>query len=92
MRTADHPGNLRPLVGNEPFVLVTSAAHMPRAVRTFHRAGLDPIPYPVDFHILGDYRWEDWLPNTDNLVTLERALKEYLGLAFYAIRGSPSVP
>ena len=91
-RTTEHPRNLRPLIGNEPFILVTSAAHMPRAVRTFHQAGLDPIPYPVDFHILGDYRWEDWLPNTDNLVTVERALKEYLGLVYYAIRGSPSVP
>ncbi len=92
MRTADHPGNLRPLVGSEPFILVTSAAHMPRAVRTFRRAGLNPIPYPVDFRVLGDYGWEDWLPNTENLVTEEGALKEYLGLVYYTIRGSPSVP
>lgn len=91
-RTTEHPRNLRPLVGNEPFILVTSAAHMPRAVRTFDRAGLDPIPYPVDFQVFGDYGWEDWLPNTDSLVTVEIALKEYLGLAYYATRGSPSVP
>ncbi len=90
-RTAEHPGNLRPLVGNEPFVLVTSAAHMPRAVRTFDRAGLDPIPYPADFQVFGDYRWDDWLPNTGSLVTIEIGLKEYLGLAYYALRGSPTI-
>ncbi len=58
----------------------------------FAGAGLDPIPYPVDFQVFGDYRWEDWLPTTDNLVTEEGALKEYLGLLYYAIRGSPPVP
>jgi uncharacterized SAM-binding protein YcdF (DUF218 family) len=86
-RTADHPRNVRPLVGNERFALVTSASHMPRAVRTFRRAGLHPIPYPVDFQASGDYGWDDWLPNADNLVSVEGALKEYLGLAFYAVRG-----
>ncbi len=36
------------LVGAEPFLLVTSANHMPRAVRLLERAGAHPIPAPTD--------------------------------------------
>jgi uncharacterized SAM-binding protein YcdF (DUF218 family) len=86
-RTAEHPQNVRPLLGGEPFALVTSASHMPRAVRTFHNAGLDGIPYPTNFHTRGEYLWDDWLPDLDNLGTVQTAVKEYLGLAFYAFRG-----
>lgn len=85
-RTADHPGNIRPLVGNDPFVLVTSASHMPRTMRTFRNAGLEAIPYPTEFQVFGDYGWDDWLPNADNLVTVQTAAKEYLGLVYYAVR------
>lgn len=86
-RTADHPANLGPLLGRESFVLVTSAVHMPRALSAFRRAGLSPIPYPVEFQVLGNYRWDDWVPSGGNLETVDIALKEYLAGAFYASRG-----
>lgn len=34
---------------NEAWLLVTSAAHMPRAVGSFRRAGWPVVPYPVDY-------------------------------------------
>lgn len=64
------------------FVLVTSAAHMPRAMRHFQRAGLDPIPAPTQ-HLTGRSRRDrlaSWLPSSGNLGKTERAWHEYLGL------------
>lgn len=86
-RTADHPANVGPLVGHDPFVLVTSAVHMPRALRAFRRAGLSPIPHAVEFQVHGDYRWDDWVPSGGNLETVDIALKEYLAGVLYAARG-----
>ena len=63
-------------------VLVTSAAHMPRAMRHFQAVGLDPIPAPTQ-HLAGratGRRLSDWLPSASNLRKTESALHEYLGL------------
>jgi uncharacterized SAM-binding protein YcdF (DUF218 family) len=70
------------LAEGERFLLVTSAAHMRRAVRHFERAGLDPIPAPTDF-TTGTrpvYTLSYWLPSAQNLRKTERAIHEYLGL------------
>ena len=37
------------LGGGSPLILVTSAAHMPRAMRHFQAVGLDPIPAPTQY-------------------------------------------
>ena len=63
-------------------VLVTSAAHMPRAMLHFQAVGLDPIPAPTQ-HLAGrasGRRLSDWLPSASNLRKTESALHEYLGL------------
>lgn len=86
--TAEHPRNVKSWVGSEPFLLVTSAIHMPRAMRTFKRAGLNPIPYPVDFlSVGGDYGWMDWMPSTENMWKLGAAVREYAALGFYTVMG-----
>ncbi len=86
--TAEHPSNVKSFVKNGPFLLVTSAVHMPRAVRSFKRAGLNPIPYPVDFLSLGGgYGWGDLIPSVENLWKLNVALREYLALGFYGVIG-----
>lgn len=36
------------LIGNEPFILVTSASHMKRALKFFNTEGLYPIPAPTN--------------------------------------------
>jgi len=86
--TAEHPENVRPLFIKERFILVTSAVHMPRAIRAFKRARLDPIPYPVDFLVIGgDYGWMDLIPSVENLWKMNVALREYMALVFYTLAG-----
>jgi uncharacterized SAM-binding protein YcdF (DUF218 family) len=78
---------IRGLLGGVPFVLVTSAYHMPRAMRLMQRIGLHPIPAPTA-QLAGIPAVEAWarvLPNARGLRETERALHEYLGLAALAL-------
>ncbi len=70
-------------------VLVTHAMHMPRAVRSFRRHGLTPIPAPTYFHSAPDHRpaWFALLPSGSALLASGMACYEILGLAWYAISG-----
>jgi uncharacterized SAM-binding protein YcdF (DUF218 family) len=81
--TAEHPANVKPLLRKEPFVLVTSALHMPRSMRSFHRAGMNPVPYPVDFLVQGNYGWKDWIPSMESWWKLNAGLREYLATLLY---------
>lgn len=74
----------------EVWVLVTSAAHMPRAVGVFCQAGWPVIPYPVDHRtVRGHSRWIDY-GLSGNLDTLNMGIKEWLGLASYYLMGRTS--
>ena len=48
--TADQAEIIAKMIGKEKFILVTSAAHMPRSMALFKKRGLQPIPAPTDFH------------------------------------------
>jgi uncharacterized SAM-binding protein YcdF (DUF218 family) len=67
-------------IGSAPFLLVTSAYHMPRAMWLMTRAGTSPFPAPTG-HMGGTASWRDWLPGAGGLGKTERALHEYIGLA-----------
>jgi uncharacterized SAM-binding protein YcdF (DUF218 family) len=70
-------------------VLVTSAYHMKRAVRTFERIGLNVTPFPSDFFVPteSDLIWKSWLPTAESLWVSKRALHEYVGLVYYRLAG-----
>ncbi|WP_274520324.1 ElyC/SanA/YdcF family protein [Ectothiorhodospira sp. 9100] len=70
------------LAPGERFLLVTSASHMPRSVRHFQRAGLEPIPAPTRFKTgnRSGSMLAFWLPSAQHLRKTERALYEYMGL------------
>jgi uncharacterized SAM-binding protein YcdF (DUF218 family) len=69
----------------ETWLLVTSAAHMPRAVGCFRHIGWDVIPYPVDFRTEDSPRPEFLL--SGHLALLDLAAKEWVGLAAYRLLG-----
>jgi uncharacterized SAM-binding protein YcdF (DUF218 family) len=86
--------------GISEIILVTSATHMPRSVRLFERQGLRVIPAPTDFQVtqadwnyftqpdLGTLREAlNLLPDAEALAYTSRALKEYIGMIVYALRG-----
>ncbi|HWV57807.1 MAG TPA: ElyC/SanA/YdcF family protein [Longimicrobiales bacterium] len=68
-------------IGSTPFVLVTSASHMPRALALFRAQGTNPIPAPTDFGSTPQItlRPEAFLPTSSGLRNSERAVKEYVG-------------
>ncbi len=80
--TVEEIAALAPLVGTDPFLLVTSAAHMPRALAACQSQGLRPLPAPTDFQATGgDGVWTpgDIYPSGAALHQSERAAYEYLG-------------
>ncbi len=72
--------------GWHTLLLVTSAAHMPRALGCFHAAGLSPDALPVDFRA-GDGRGESWLPRALALDMSTNALRELAGRLVYRVAG-----
>jgi uncharacterized SAM-binding protein YcdF (DUF218 family) len=79
-------------------ILVTSAQHMPRSVALFESQGIQVIPAPCDYSVTFDDwnalmhpNWQTFLinlvPSDSNLRATSGALKEYLGMAVYALAG-----
>jgi uncharacterized SAM-binding protein YcdF (DUF218 family) len=78
-------------------LLVTSAMHMTRSLLIFQRQGIKVIAAPTDFQItqqeieVSQRNWQavalDFLPDTYYLHQSTKALKEYIGLIIYRLRG-----
>lgn len=80
------------LKGREPFLLVTSASHMPRSVALAHAAGLNPLPAPTDFLVKRTGAVPhpgEFFPSAAAMHRSERAVYEYLGLIWTKIREVP---
>ena len=87
--TKDEARFIKPMVGKEPFVLVTTASHIPRSMALFRKLGMNPIPSPIghrvsEGQILSPY---SFFPGTGNLEKTELAIHEYLGLTWAKLRG-----
>ena len=87
--TKDEAMFIKPVVGNEPFVLVTTASHIPRSMALFKKLGMNPIPSPIG-HIIKDGQGlslYSFFPSTGNLGIAELAIHEYLGITWAKLRG-----
>jgi len=72
---------------DEVWVLVTSAAHMPRAVGAFRTAGWNVMPYPVDFRTTGVIRMP-WPPAVgEALYNFDCVVREWMSLIAYRLLG-----
>jgi uncharacterized SAM-binding protein YcdF (DUF218 family) len=70
------------------WILVTSAAHMPRAIAVFRAAGFPIEAYPVDYRTRGRNdaaRLHDSLP--EGLEMTDQAIHEWAGLVIYRLTG-----
>ena len=84
--------------GISEIILVTSAMHMPRSVALFEKQGFEVIPAPADYNLTQsdwEHLWEpnlttqlfNLLPSVENVGDTTIALKEYLGILAYRLRG-----
>lgn len=88
---------LEPL-GIKKIILVTSAAHMPRAVALFEHQGFEVIPAPTDYAVT-EANWAQLfdsslaskvislVPNVENISMTTSTMKEYFGVWMYHLRG-----
>lgn len=98
--TYENAVNVRKILverGIRQVLLVTSAIHMPRSLLIFKRQGIAAIPAPTDF-LISNHELQQLqnspqskliylLPGADNLDMFTHALKEYVGLVVYRLRG-----
>lgn len=96
--TAENAAFSKALVNPKPgerWLLVTSAAHMPRAMGAFRKAGFPVEAYPVDWQTFPSADpWWRWLrPSLSPMrgwAALNDAAKEWVGLLAYWLAGHTS--
>ncbi len=71
---------------NQNWLLITSAAHMPRAMAVAQHAGWEMIPYPVDY-VSGGWTGLSGGNLRYNLERIDKAVQEYIGLIVYRLSG-----
>jgi uncharacterized SAM-binding protein YcdF (DUF218 family) len=75
------------LLGDKPFILVTSASHMRRAMRFFKHEGLQPIPAPTNHLASIQYpNYTDFF-SSDALEKSHIVFHEILGMVWQKVKG-----
>jgi len=74
----------------KPWLLITSALHMPRASRVFCHGGWNIQPYPVDYNTRKERVWNTISP-LHNFQYLTQATKEIVGIVAYGVTGKLSM-
>ncbi|AFZ30544.1 YdcF family protein [Gloeocapsa sp. BRSZ] len=99
LNTYENAVNVKKILRSRQFnqvLLVTSAMHMPRSLAIFNKLKISAIPAPTDFLASGDMQYIsnsseaallNLLPEAERLYQSTRALKEYVGLVVYRLRG-----
>lgn len=80
--TEDQSLLLKKFLDTKPFILITSAFHMRRALYLFKKQGMQPIPAPADFQVKAKNGIApcDFFPSPESLGRVQRFLKEILAL------------
>ena len=68
----------------QPWLLVTSAWHMPRSMAEFQAVGCNVTAYPVDFRTGEETSWTDYAM-ASSLMAWQTALHELLGMFVYGL-------
>lgn len=89
----DEINAFKTLAGTNQVYLVSNGFHLPRAMRLARRHDLRAIPSPCSFEISDQnepFSPDQLFPGAGNLANSERAIYEYLGLAFEKLKGVPT--
>lgn len=85
--TEDEARLVARLVGDRPFGLVTTAFHMPRAIKWFRGFGLNPIPCPCEFKTHAPPPFYQWFfPGVGSLRDSTCAVHELAGASWQSIK------
>lgn len=88
--TKDQARLVKKMIGCDRLILITSAAHMPRAMALFKKLDMQPVPAPTDHLYNKDpagRSFSDYFPNAKAALKSRIAFHEYLGLVWAKIRG-----
>ncbi len=79
---------LQPLLGDKPFLLVTSAYHMPRAMYLFESVRMHPIAAPAGYYLRpsGSVLSPNLVISPKNMLKMDTAIHEYLGMWWERIK------
>jgi uncharacterized SAM-binding protein YcdF (DUF218 family) len=71
-----------------PFLLITSAFHMPRATLLFNKTGVPVDPFPCNYTAgRGNFMFTDLIPTPSTLLGWETYLKETVAYYWYKYKG-----
>jgi len=85
--TYENLANLQDQLVDKPFILVTSATHLPRSMSVAEKLGLKAIPQPADFVSSEIVGLRSFLPSTQAVQHWHVILHEFVGLLYYKLRG-----
>jgi uncharacterized SAM-binding protein YcdF (DUF218 family) len=86
--TAEEVDAVSRTIRDERFVLVTSASHMPRAMRLCRDKGMSPVAAPTGYQVVrGEFGTLDALPSPNNLGKAQTGFREFLASAWNRIAG-----
>ena len=75
------------LLDNPKIILVTSAFHMPRAQLVFKAAGINVIPFPVDFRIGAQkITFMNFIPSAGSFASTSFFVREMIGRTYYDLK------
>jgi uncharacterized SAM-binding protein YcdF (DUF218 family) len=87
--TKDQASFIHNIIGNDKFILVTSASHMARSMALFQSKGMNPIPAPTGYQVKKIQKISPsmYFPSSKAIDKMERLVYEYLGTAWAKLRG-----
>ncbi len=90
--TAENASNTKHILDSlqlkPPYLLVTSAYHMPRASLVFRNAGVNVVPFPCNYTDgRGEIELADFIPRPSVLMGWDTYLKETFGYWWYRVKG-----
>ncbi|EFJ3306123.1 envelope biogenesis factor ElyC [Escherichia coli] len=92
--TEEEAAAVKQAIGDAPFLLVTSASHLPRAMIFFQQEGLNPLPAPANQLAIDSplNPWERAIPSPVWLMHSDRVGYETLGSIWQWLKGSSGEP